>query len=135
MTSESNKETKDRIAQKIASGILSMQTRFSNRMNRLRNLKLILVGFCVISGSLSMYYFVNAIVSKPKATIRIDRIRSRGTFEAPPGELFHEKIPEEIYRSIQVYRRYMDSTGEAIRPGLSDSMRTLEDLYLQQQNK
>src|SRR5688572_2859568 len=123
MTSEQNKGTKDKVAQKIAGGILNFQNAFSNRMNRLKSLKLILICFCVISGSLSIYFLVDAIVSKPKQKIRIDHIRTPKPIYEPSEELYDERIPDEIYFGIQEYRRYMDSTGEAIRPGLADSMR------------
>jgi hypothetical protein len=43
------------------------------------------------------------------------------------------ELPEDIYREIQEYRYYMDSIGESIRPGLQDSMRVLEEIYLQHQ--
>src|SRR5687767_15619193 len=125
MTSESNKG--NRIAEKIAGGILRFQNDFSDRMNRLKSLKLILICFCVISGSLSIFFFVDAIVSKPKAKIRIDHIRTPRTIDESSEDMFDEKIPDEIYLSIQEYKRYMDSTGEPIRPGLADSMRTLEE--------
>lgn len=133
MTSEQNKGNK--VAERIAGGILNFQNAFSNRMNRLKGLRQILISFCIVSGSLSIYFLVNAIVSKPKAKIKIDQIRTPRPVYEPSEELYDEKIPDEIYYGIQEYRRYMDSTGEAIRPGLADSMRTLEQIYLQQQNK
>lgn len=135
MTSEQKTGNKDKVAQKIAGGILHFQSAFSNRMNRLKSLKLILICFCVISGGLSIYFLIDAIVTKPKPRIRIDHIRTPQPLYEPSEELYDERIPDEIYYDIQAYRRYMDSTGEAIRPGLLDSMRTLEEMYLQQQNK
>lgn len=130
MTSESNKE---KLAGKIANGILSVQEKFSNRMNRFRGLKTLLIVFCIVSAGLSTYFLVDAITRKPKTKIKIDRIRSpRPAYEAPE-EMYDEKIPHEIYQSIQDYKKYLDSTGEIIRPGLADSMRVLEEMYLQQQ--
>jgi hypothetical protein len=130
MTSGSNKE---KIATKIAGGIIKVQTRFSERVNRLKNLKGILIVFCFISGSLSVYYLVTALTTKPKARIHIDRIRAPRPIEDPAEDIYSEKIPDVIYYSIQEYKRYMDSTGEQIRPGLADSMRVIEEMYLQQQ--
>ena len=130
MTSESNKE---KIAGKIANAIITVQSRFSNRVNRLKNLKLFLIIFCIVSGSLSIYFLVDSIVSKPKSKIRIDRIRTPRPAYETPEEMYDEKIPVEIYQDIQNYRRYMDSTGQTISPGLADSMRVLEEMYLQQQ--
>ena len=130
MISEPSKGNK--VAEKIAGGILRFQNAISSRMNRLKSLKLILICFCVLSGSLSIYFFVSAIVSKPRQKIKIDHIRTPRPIYESTEEMYDEKIPDEIYRSIQEYKRYMDSTGEPIRPGLADSMRTLEEMYLQQ---
>lgn len=130
MTSESNKE---KLATKIANSILSVQSKLSDRINRFRGLKTLLIVFCIVSAGLSTYFLVDAITRKPKAKIKIDRIRSPRPAYETPEEMYDEKIPEEIYYNIQNYRRYMDSIGEPIRPGLADSMRMLEQMYLQQQ--
>ncbi len=135
MTSEQNPGTKDKVAGKIAGFIIGIQTKISDKMNRFKYLKLVLVFFCVLSAVLSGYFLVDAFVSKPKAKIKVDRIRSPRPIEGPSEEMFDERIPDEIYYQIQSYKRYMDSTGEMIRPGLADSMRILEEIYLQQQNK
>lgn len=42
-------------------------------------------------------------------------------------------MPADIYEQIQDYKKYMDSIGQPIRPGMLDSMRILEEIYLQQQ--
>lgn len=133
MTSEPKTGNKDKVAQKVAQGILKVQTSFSNRMNKLKYLKLFLIWFCFISGSLSIYFFVDAIVSKPKVKIKIDHISSPRPIYEHDEEMYNNKIPDEIYKQIQAYKRYADSTGEIIRPGLADSMRILEEMYLQQQ--
>ena len=133
MTSEQKQETKDKLAGKIAGGILRVQGFVSDRMNRFQYLKLLLICFCVLSAGLSAYFLVDAIESKPKQKIRIDRISSPQPMYEPSEDLFDETIPDDIYQGIQEYKRYMDSTGEAIRPGLADSMRVLEEMYLQQQ--
>jgi hypothetical protein len=130
MTSESNKE---KLAGKIANAILSVQERLSQRINRFKGLKTLLIAFCFISAGLSTYFLVDAITRKPKAKIKIDRIRSPRPAYETPEEMYDEKIPDEIYYNIQNYRRYMDSIGEPVRPGLADSMRMLEEIYLQQQ--
>ncbi len=133
MTSEQKPGTKDKVAGKIAGGILRMQSFVSGKLNGFKYLKLALICFCVLSAILSTYYLVDAIVSKPKGKMKIDRIRSPRPIDEPSEEMYDEKIPDEIYFSIQEYKRYMDSTGETIRPGLADSMRVLEEMYLQQQ--
>jgi len=130
--SEQKPGTKDKVAAGIAGRILRIQTNVSDRVNRFKHLKAALIGFCVLSAALSGYYLIEAILFKPKAKIRIDRIHSPRPIEEPE-DIYSNKIPEEIYEQIQAYRRYMDSTGESIRPGLADSMRTLEEMYLQQQ--
>jgi len=130
MTSESNKE---KLAGRIAGAILSAQERLSNRMNRFKGLKTLLIIFCIVSAGLSTYFLVDAITRKPKAKIKVDRIRTPRPAYETPEEMYDEKMPEEIYYNIQNYRRYMDSIGEPIRPGLADSMRMLEEMYLQQQ--
>ena len=130
MTSESNKE---KLAGKIANVILNTQSKLSDRINRFRGLKTLLILFCVVSAGLSTFFLVDAITRKPNAKIKIDRIRTPRPAYETPGEMYDEKVPEEIYLSIQNYKRYMDSSGEQIRPGLADSMRVLEEMYLQQQ--
>lgn len=135
MTSEQKQETKDKVAHKIAGGILRAQGFVSDRMNRFQYLKGFLIGFCVLSAGLSSYFLIDAIVSKPKQKIKIDRISSPQPMYEPSEDLYDETIPDDIYEGIQEYKRYMDSTGEAIRPGLADSMRVLEEMYLQQRKK
>ncbi len=130
MTSESNKE---KVAGRIASAILRVQEKTATRMNRFKYLKILLITFCITSAGLSIYFFVDAITRKPKAKNHIDHIRSPRPAYETPDEMYDEKIPDEIYLQIQEYRRYMDSTGEPIRPGLADSMNQLEQMYLQQQ--
>jgi hypothetical protein len=130
MTSESNKE---KVAGKIANAILRVQNMAATRMNRFKYLKVLLISFCITSAGLSVYFFVDAITRKPKAKIKVDHIRSPRPAYETPEEMYDQKIPGDIYQQIQDYKRYMDSTGEAIRPGLADSMKVLEEMYLQQQ--
>lgn len=133
MTPEQNKEIKDKVARKIAGSILDFQLSFSNRMNKLRSLKMILISFCLVSGSLSIYFLADAIVNKSKPGIKVDRIRTPRPIYAPFEDMYNEDIPDEIYQGIQEYKMYMDSIDEPVRPGLADSMRVLEEMYLQQQ--
>jgi hypothetical protein len=86
-----------------------------------------------MSAGISSYLLIDSIVSKPKAKIRIDRIRTPRQNYEPDEEMYDNKIPDEVYRQIQDYKKFADSTGEKIRPGLADSMRILEDMYLEQQ--
>lgn len=129
----------DKVAGKIAGGFIWLQTKFSDWMNKIfigmnkKKLKIILAVFCIISGGLSIYFFVDAIVSKPKVKFKIDQVQMPKHFDKSGDEVMENVMPEDIYRQIQDYRHYMDSIGEPIRPGLQDSMRILEEIYLQQQ--
>lgn len=129
----------DKVAGKIAGGFIWLQTKFSNAMDKrfaamkLQRVKISLVIFCIVSGGLSIYFFVDALASKPKPTFKIDQVRMPQHFDKSGDEVMENVMPEDIYRQIQDYKRYMDSIGEQIRPGLADSMRILEEIYLQQQ--
>lgn len=129
----------DIVAGKIARLITWLQTKFSNAMDKrfnkvpIQRMKLYLLGFCLLSGGLSIYFLVNALVAKPKPTFRIDQVRMPEHFDKSGDEVMDGLMPEDIYQQIQEYRHYMDSAGEPIRPGLADSMRILEEIYLQQQ--
>ena len=129
----------DKVAGKIAGGFIWLQTKFSNWMNKIftgmnrKKLKIILIAFCLVSGGLSIYFFIDALVSKPKAKFKIDQVRMPQHFDRSGDEVMENAMPDDIYQQIQDYKRYMDSIGVPIRPGLADSMRILEEVYLQQQ--
>lgn len=129
---------RDKAAGKIAGFFILLQTIFSNRMNKLfakmslKKTKIALIVFCFISGGLSIYFFVNAIVAKPKTKFKIDQVRMPQHFDRSGDEVMDNVLSEDIYKQIQDYKKYMDSTGETIRPGLQDSIRILEEIYLQQ---
>lgn len=122
----------DKVAGKIAGSMLKVQTVFAMKMNKIKDLKLFLVIFCLVSGGLSIYFFVNAIVSKPKKAITIEPIRMPQHFDKTGDEVMENVMPSDIYEQIQDYKKYMDSIGQPIRPGMLDSMRILEEIYLQQ---
>lgn len=128
----------DKVAGKIAGGFIWLQTKFSNWMNKIftgmnrKKLKIILIAFCLVSGGLSIYFFIDALVSSPKAKFKIDQVRMPQHFDKSGDEVMENAMPDDIYQQIQDYKRYMDSIGEPIRPGLADSMRILEEIYLQQ---
>ncbi len=124
----------DKVAGKIANGLMMVQVKISDRMNKLKNLKAILITFCVVSSGLSIYFLVDAIISKPKPTFKVEPIRMPQHFDKSGDEVMESKMPDDIYQQIQGYKKYMDSIGQPIRPGLADSMRILEQIYLQQQN-
>ncbi len=129
----------DRVAGKIASLFIKTQNGFANLMNKYfgtmntQNIKIWLLAFCITSGGLSIFFFVDAVISKPKPRFRIDQVRVPEHFDRSGDEVMENTLPDDIYQQIQDYKRYMDSIGEPIRPGLADSIRILEEIYLQQQ--
>lgn len=123
----------DKLATKIAAKILFVQSWVSGQMNKMKYLKLFLICFCVMSAGISSYVLIDAIVSKPKSKIRIDHIKTPKPIYETDEEMYDNKILDEVYQQIQDYKKFADSTGEKIRPGLADSMRILEDMYLEQQ--
>lgn len=129
----------DKVAGKIAGGLIKVQNKFSDAMNKLvskitrKTMKVWLGMFCLISGGLSIYFFVNAIVSKPKTSIKVDTIRIPKYFDKSGDEIMENPVPDEMYQNIQEYKKYMDSLGEPIRPSQLDSIKILEKIYLQQQ--
>ena len=136
-----SKETpiQDKVAGKIAGGLIKVQTKFSDGMNKLvstmttKKLKMWLLAFCFISGGLSVYFFVTAIVTKPKPVFKIDNVHVPEHFDKSGDEIMENAVPDETYQHIQEYKRYMDSLGEPIRSSLLDSIKILEEIYLQQQ--
>ncbi len=123
----------DKVAGKIANGLIWLQTKIADRMNKLKNLKAILIAFCVISSGLSIYFLVDAIIAKPKQSMKIDPIRMPQHFDKSGDEIMENVMPGDIYQQIQEYKSYMDSIGQPIRPGMMDSIKILEEIYLQQQ--
>lgn len=133
---ESNENPfQDKVAGKIAGGLILLQTKLSDRMNKVKSLKGILIGFCIVSAALSIYFFVDAIFSKPKATFKIDQVRMPKHFDKSGDEIMENEMPDDIYFQIQDYKKHMDSLGLPIRQGLQDSMKILEEIYLQQHKK
>lgn len=135
------KETplQDKVAGKIAGGLLTLQTKFSDGMNKMfsnmkvQRIKMWLIVFCFISGGLSIYFFINALVAKPKTGLSIDNVRIPEHFDQSGDEIMENPVTDEMYQYIQDYKKYMDSMGEIIRPSLVDSIKILEEIYLQQQ--
>ena len=126
-------QLQDNVAGKIAATLLGVQARVSNRMNRLKNLKWLLIFFCMLSGSLSIYFIAESIITVPKKKLSIDPIRVPQHFDQPTDTVIGPAIPVDIILQIKDYKRYMDSIGEPIRPGLLDSIRVLEEIYSEQQ--
>ncbi len=129
----------DRVAGKIASLFIKTHNGFADLMNlyfgtmKTQYIKIWLLAFCITSGGLSIFFFADAVISKPKPRFRIDQVRVPEHFDRSGDEVMENALPDDIYQQIQDYKHYMDSIGEPIRPGLADSIRILEEIYLQQQ--
>lgn len=135
----------DKAAGKIAGAGIKLQTKFAKTMNRFisnmpgRKLKLLLFAFCFISGGFSVYLAANAIWGKDKEqpAIEVKPINIPRHYNKTGSEINESEnyIPEELYGDIQEYKRYMDSLGQPIRPGLLDSIQILEQIYHSQKIK
>ena len=131
----------DKVAGKIASVFIKTQNGFAYWMNKCfgtmkaKNIKIWLLAFCIVSGGLRIYFFIDAILSKPKAKFKIEQVRMPQHFDKSGDEVMEHEMPDDIYQQIQEYKQFMDSIGEPVRPGLADSMRILEEIYLQQKQK
>lgn len=135
----------DEAADKIADLCIKFQTRFTNTLNKqlskMSRRKIIpaLISFCVISGGFSIYLVANAIFEKElkQPVLEVKRIRTPHHFDKTGSEINEQGkyVPEELFREIQTYKRYMDSSGQTMRPGLYDSIQMLEQIYHSQKIK
>lgn len=129
----------DTVASRIAGGFIKVQITASNFMNKrfanmsLKGMKMLLAGFCLVSGGLSIYLLVNAIVSKPQQVFHIEKVRIPAHFDKPGDAIIENEMPDEIIDQIRDYKHYMDSMQLPIRKSLVDSMKMLEEIYLSQQ--
>jgi hypothetical protein len=135
----------DKAADKIVHVCIQLQSRFAKFMDKHvstispRRLKIILILFCVMSGGLSFYLSINALFEKKKIdrVLEVKRIHTPRHFDRTGDEVKEtgNHLSESLYSTIQQYKRYMDSTGQAIRPGLADSIKQLERIYHSQKIK
>ena len=71
---------KDRMALKVSNQLLRLQTKFAEMMEKktanvsLRQIKILLVLFCVIWGGLSALFITQAVLFQKKHTLSIDPI-------------------------------------------------------------
>lgn len=133
----------DKAAGKIAGFFLGVQKRFSDAMNRIvakastKKLKFGLVIFCLLSGGFSVYLIVSSIIRPGGPGIKVNKIdipirEDQSVRKVADSANF---ISDAMYQNIQRYKRYMDSMGFSIRPGLLDSIKELEDIYHSQKIK
>ncbi len=135
----------DKAADKIAGAGIKLQTKITSAMNKKtsnisnRKMKTGLIFFCFISGGFSIYLAGNAIFGKEKkqTVLEVKRINTPRHFDKTGSEINAQNnyVPEHLYQELQAYKRYMDSTGQLIRKGLSDSIQMLEQIYHSQKIK
>lgn len=145
---------KDKAARGIARFLLSMQTKFSEFMSArmkdisVKKMKVLLVLFCLFGGGYSIYLFTSAVVSpdKEQPQLKIDHVEvpkyynQDGDDELKTGQY----VDEETYNQIHSFEKFMDSLrltefGRRIhdsilltRPGLTDSIQMLKEIYQSQ---
>jgi len=145
---------KEKAAKGIAKFLLIMQERFSDFMNErtknisLNRLKLFLVVFCVLGGGLSIYLITDATLKtdKEQQDLKIEKVDFPKYYDNNnDAELQSDQyVDHETYQSILSFENYMDSLrqteyGQKIhdsillaRPGLSDSIAMLKEIYQSQ---
>ena len=148
---ENNHPVKDKVASKIVSFILKVQTGFANYMNKktgnipIPTMKIMLISFCLVCGTYSIYLVTDSVLRKTEKVkiIRIDRMNvpkyiDRTTDKSSGTE---NQVTKVLYEKLQAFRYYMDSLHSSIsgrhvydsillnRPHLMDSVILLEQLY------
>ncbi|MFC4233305.1 hypothetical protein ACFOW1_15495 [Parasediminibacterium paludis] len=108
-----------------------------------------LVLFCLVTGSLSIYLFTSNLISKPSTAIPVTRIKTALSSGKSGDENTKSSvsITKHEYQRIKSFRDYMDSlarspSGKLIyqdiiaqRPGLMDSVALVEKIYQLQSRK
>ncbi|MEP7375304.1 MAG: hypothetical protein ABI675_18025 [Chitinophagaceae bacterium] len=145
----------DKVAGKIASVGIRIQTKITENMNKLfsnmpvKKLKTILIVFCLGCGGYSIYLVANAIFSsdKKQPSFKVDQVDVPKHFDRAGDEMIQLEsyVDEETYLQIEGFKQYMDSLQinksnryDSImiaRPGLMDSVIVLEEIYNSQKLK
>lgn len=142
----------DNAAVKIYKMVHQVQISFASLMSKKLNhltakkRKTFFILLFILIGGLSAYQIVNGITSDftTDNTMKIDKI----SFPKHDSKRNIERIEitEKDYQSIASFKHYMDSLNKSLkgkyqydsilqaRPGLMDSVRMLEEMYLSQQN-
>ena len=126
----------DKAAGTIGDAMLTLQDKFAGFMNKtfavmpVNKLKIVVIVFGLLGGGCSLYLVANAVFTKPKSSIKIDRIDVPGNFDETGDKLNELIVDEQTYRQIQAFKKssFYDSTIRA-RPGLQDSIKLLESIY------
>lgn len=143
------------VGTKIGRGIMKVQTAFAKRMNAaaaglpVKKLKRNLVIFCLVSGGFSIYLAMNGLFGSNHRSnaITIDQASVPKHFDKSGDEIRNPQniIDEDLYQQVRMFRVYMDSLQKnnkpgydsiiLLRPGLIDSIQTIEEIYLSQKIK
>ncbi len=145
-------ETQDKVAKGIAGFLLSIQNRFTSFMSeRVKNLsrqskKICLAIFCLMFGGVSVHVFIGAFRdSKNSERIIIpDRVAVPKYYDQIDSEIKEPSVGEGDIIRINRFRKYMDSLSSSVkgrlvhdsilkaRPGLTDSITVIEEIYYSQ---
>lgn len=137
------------IGTRIGRGILKLQMGFAQRLNvaaakvPVTKLKQALVIFCLISGGLSGYVAMNGVLgNNERNRMTIDQASVPKHVDRSGDEVreVQNMLDGELAGQIQTFKAYMDSllknnkaTYDSLllaRPGLMDSIKQLEEIYL-----
>jgi hypothetical protein len=150
-----DKPEPDSIGTRLGNVIAKLQTAFAERMNVAAakiptgKLKRNLAFFCLLSGGFSLYLAMNGMLGSSPATnvITIDNASVPKHFDKSGDEINEVQniVDEDLYSQVKTFRSYVDSLQmndktvyDSImlsRPGLMDSIRAIEEIYLSQQIK
>jgi len=144
----------DKAAKGIAKFLLSIQMSFTNLMNgitknmSIKNVKILLILFCLFGGGFSIYLVASAILrpDSRQPELKIDRVNVPKYYDKSGNEALQsdQYVDQETYHQIQEYELFMDSLGKTqsgrrlrdsillTRPGLTDSIRMLKEIYQSQ---
>ena len=142
---------KDKVAGKIAVRLMNVQSTVSNYINKhickigLKNLKLILAFFCLVTCGYSLYLIANGITTGSRNTyIPLNFTAPKHIGKTGDNLMNEGYITEESFNKIQLFKKYMDSlkytnrsahdSMVSARPLLMDTIMLLEELY-RTQNK
>jgi len=143
------------IGTRIGKNVVKLQTAFAKRINAavakvpVRALKRNLIIFCVVSGGFSAYLALNGLFGKNTKSnaITIDQASVPKYFDKSGDDVNNVQsiIDEDLMQQVRTFRHYVDSLKlndknsydsiMSARPGLIDSIRTIEEIYLTQQIK
>ncbi len=145
---------KEKAATGIAKFLLSVQTKFSDFMNTalnrlsIRRVKILLVVFCLFGGGYSFYLIAGAILNSnhQQPEMNVEKINVPKYYNKNGVEEIHayQYIDEATYQRIGEYEAFMDSLQKTesgrkvydsillVRPGLTDSIRMLKEIYKSQ---